>query len=234
MTQVKLRPCENSVQLEKNNYYWNYNLKRNSKNSRRQWWKSDINKRQRPFLRVFFTTLLYNVSLKFGKIKLCMINKVWCTVRSELHKLIKPFSMPKGDTALFFFFKLIFLSFTVPLLMDSVSALPSELWDASLSSEDLRFLVLSGLWLNDRRNTVEGSLLTRKKGPGSDELSLSSVLLRRKLEDRAAGAAAKEEPAFTLRFIVSLMCLTISLFSSAVLEGIIGNTVQNSVTPSDH
>ena len=142
--------------------------------------------------------------------------------------------MPKGDTALFFFFKLIFLSFTVPLLMDSVSALPSELWDASLPSEDLRFLVLSGLWLKDLRNTDEGSLLTRKKGPGSDELSLSSVLLRRKLEDRAAGAAVKEEPAFMLRFIVSLMCLTISLFSSAVLEGIIGNTVQNSVIPSNH
>ena len=137
--------------------------------------------------------------------------------------------MPKGDTALFFFFKLIFLSFTVPLLMDSVSALPSELWEASLSSEDLRFLVPSGLWLNDRRNTDEGSLLRRKKGPGSDELSLSSVLLRRKLEDRAAGAAAKEEPAFVLRFIVSLMCFTISLFSSAVLWRINEKPVQNLV-----
>ena len=71
----------------------------------------------------------------------------------------------------------------------------------------------------------EGSLLRRTKGPGSDELNLSSVLFRRKLEDRAAGAAAKDEPAFILRFIVSLMCFTISLFSSAVLQGINGNTL---------
>lgn len=63
----------------------------------------------------------------------------------HVYKLICPFSIPKGDTALFFFFKLIFLSRTVPLLIDSVSALPSELWDASLSSEVLRFRVPSGL-----------------------------------------------------------------------------------------
>lgn len=62
-----------------------------------------------------------------------------------------------------------------------------------------------------------GSLFGRKKGPGSEELSLSSALLRRKLEDLAAEAAAKLEPALMLRFIASLMCLTISLFSSAVL-----------------
>lgn len=65
-----------------------------------------------------------------------------------------------------------------------------------------------------------GSLMGRKKGPGSDELSLSSALLRRKLEDLAAGATAKEEPALMLRLIASLMCFTISLFSSAVLQEI--------------
>lgn len=62
-----------------------------------------------------------------------------------------------------------------------------------------------------------GSLLGRKKGPGSEELSLSSALFRRKLEDLVADATAKEEPALMLRFIASFMCFTISLFSSAVL-----------------
>lgn len=126
-------------------------------------------------------------------------------------------SIPKGATALFFFFKLIFVSRIVPLLTDSVSALLSaELWVASLSRDDRRFKVPSGLWLNDRRNTVAESLFTRKKGPGSDELSRSSAL-RLKLDDLTAGAAVKVAPALMLRLMASLMCFTMSRFSSAVL-----------------
>lgn len=71
-----------------------------------------------------------------------------------------------------------------------------------------------------------GSLLGRKKGPGSEELSRSSALFRRKLEDLAAEGAAKAAPALMLRLMASLMCFTISRFSSAVLQKIDGINVQ--------
>ena len=127
-------------------------------------------------------------------------------------------SNPIGETALFFFFKLILLSRDVPLTMVSVSPVVStELWVASLSSEDLRLRIPSGSWLNDRRKKGAVSLLLRKKGLGSEEFSRSSALLRRKLEDLWEDATDKE-PAFILRFMESLVYFTKSRFSSAVLS----------------
>lgn len=122
---------------------------------------------------------------------------------------------------MFFFFKLIFLSRPVPLNTDSESPLLSaELCVASLSSDDLRFRDPSGLWLKDRRHMVIASAFDRKKGPGSEELSLSSVLLRLKLDDLPVDATDNVAPTLMLRFMASFMCFTISRFSSGVLQEI--------------
>lgn len=67
---------------------------------------------------------------------------------------------------------------------------------------------------------VIASAFNRKKGPGSEELSLSSVLLRLKLDDLPVDATDNVAPTLMLRFMASFMCFTISRFSSGVLQEI--------------
>ena len=82
-------------------------------------------------------------------------------------------------------------------------------------------MALRGSSLNDRRNMPLASLFTRNRGPGSEEFSRSSGRLRVKLGDLDPEVADKFVPPFILFFIASLICFTMSLFSSSVLKTII-------------
>ena len=121
-----------------------------------------------------------------------------------------------------FLLRLSLLSRIVPLPTDSVfPLLPTELQETLLSSEVLRFNGPSGSSLNDRRNMPLASLFTRNRGPGSEEFSRFSGRLRLKLGDLDPEVADKFVPAFILFFIASLICFTMSRFSSSVLKTII-------------
>ena len=131
------------------------------------------------------------------KIKVCKINKVWPTVGTKLYKLIIPFSMPKWDTALFFFLQPDF-----PLLRCSTAdGFSIGVTLGAMGRVDFKWgsPILGAFGIVTKRTSKRGRTVTVVTQEGAWVWRINCYV--------GSLRTAKEEPAFILRFIVSLICL---------------------------